>query len=52
MEYIIKMLSKFQKENIRSFDVKSEAVKDFNDWKDMFMEDTSKWASEMPPIHQ
>ncbi|KAJ2893748.1 hypothetical protein MKZ38_008285 [Zalerion maritima] len=40
VDYIISMLSKFQKENIRSFDVKTEAVRDFNDWKDSFMEET------------
>jgi cyclohexanone monooxygenase len=41
VEYMIKMLSKFQKENIGSFDVRSEAVRDFNDWKDTFMDETS-----------
>jgi hypothetical protein len=36
------MLSKFQEEKIRSFEVKPEAVEDFNNWKDEFMADTSK----------
>lgn len=40
VEYIINMLSKFQKENIRSFDIKADAVDAFNDWKDGFMKDT------------
>jgi cyclohexanone monooxygenase len=42
VEYIIQMLSKFQKENLRSFDVKTEAVDDFGVWKDQYMKDTSK----------
>ncbi|KAI9743699.1 MAG: hypothetical protein M1818_003015 [Claussenomyces sp. TS43310] len=45
VEYIIQMLSRFQKENIRSFDIKSEAVEDFNAWKDNYMKDTI-WAEE------
>jgi len=45
VEYIIQMLSKFQKENIRSFDVKNDAVEDFGLWKDQFMEDTI-WREE------
>ncbi|KAJ5949897.1 flavin-binding monooxygenase [Penicillium verhagenii] len=40
VEYIIKMLSKFQKENLKSFTVNTDAVKDFNTWKDDFMKDT------------
>jgi hypothetical protein len=42
VEYIIRMLSKFQKENLKSFEVKTDAVLDFNEWKDHFMKDTSK----------
>lgn len=42
VEYIIQMLSKFQKENLKSFEVKTDAVLDFNEWKDDFMKDTSK----------
>jgi cation diffusion facilitator CzcD-associated flavoprotein CzcO len=45
VEYIINMLSKFQKENIRSFDVRSDAVDEFNEWKDDFMKDTI-WAEQ------
>ncbi|OCK83368.1 FAD/NAD(P)-binding domain-containing protein [Lepidopterella palustris CBS 459.81] len=45
VEYVIKMLSKFQKENIRSFDVKPEPVAEFNEWKDKFMEGTI-WTEE------
>ncbi|EFX00491.1 flavin-binding monooxygenase [Grosmannia clavigera kw1407] len=43
VEYIVKMLSKFQKENLRSFEVKREAVRDFNEWKDVWMKE-SIWA--------
>lgn len=42
VEYIIKMLSKFQKENLSSFEVKSDAVHEFNQWKDSWMQDSSK----------
>ncbi|TVY21170.1 putative sterigmatocystin biosynthesis monooxygenase [Lachnellula arida] len=45
VEYIIQMLSKFQKENIRSFEVKPDAVDAFNDWKDDYMKDTI-WSEE------
>ncbi|KAF2500039.1 FAD/NAD(P)-binding domain-containing protein [Lophium mytilinum] len=45
VDYIIKMLSKFQKENIRSFDVKPEPVQEFNDWKEHFMSGTI-WTEE------
>lgn len=38
------MLSKFQKENIASFEVKHDAVEDFNNWEDGFMKDISKQA--------
>jgi hypothetical protein len=41
------MLSKFQKENLRSFEVKTEAVEDFNNWKDEFMADTSESKTEL-----
>ena len=40
VSYIMQMLSKFQKENIRSFEVSAEATEAFNDWKDEFMEGT------------
>jgi cyclohexanone monooxygenase len=40
VEYMIKMLSKFQKENISSFEVRSDAVQDFNEWTATYMEDT------------
>ncbi|KAJ5653418.1 flavin-binding monooxygenase [Penicillium lividum] len=43
VEYIIKMLSKCQKENLKSFSVTSDAVKDFNTWKDDFTKDTSEF---------
>lgn len=42
VEYIIQMLSKFQKENFDSFQVKAESVQEFNVWKDEFMKHTSK----------
>ncbi|KAG9605986.1 flavin-binding monooxygenase, partial [Aureobasidium melanogenum] len=45
VEYIIKFLSKFQKEDIRSFDVRQESVDDFNDYKDAYMENTI-WSEE------
>ncbi|KAG9834933.1 flavin-binding monooxygenase, partial [Aureobasidium melanogenum] len=45
VEYIIKFLSKFQKENIKSFDVRQEPVDDFNDYKDAYMEGTI-WSEE------
>jgi len=45
VDYIIQMLSKFQKENIASFEVKSDAVEEFNNWKDEFMKDTI-WTEE------
>ncbi|KAJ5745469.1 flavin-binding monooxygenase [Penicillium odoratum] len=45
VEYIIKMLSKYQKENLKSFSVTSDAVDDFNNWKDDFMKDTI-WTEE------
>lgn len=38
------MLSKFQKENLKSFEVKTDAVLEFNQWKDDFMKDTSMLA--------
>ncbi|MCJ1260534.1 hypothetical protein MMC22_000395 [Lobaria immixta] len=40
VSYIIQMLSKFQKENIRSFEVSPAATESFNRWKDEFMEHT------------
>ncbi|KAH0365395.1 flavin-binding monooxygenase, partial [Aureobasidium melanogenum] len=45
VEYIVKFLSKFQKENIKSFDVRQEPVDDFNDYKDAYMEGTI-WSEE------
>lgn len=50
VDYIIQMLSKFQKENLRSFEVKTEAVEDFNNWKDEFMADTSESRQNHPEI--
>lgn len=47
-EYIIKMLSKFQKENLRSFEVRSDVVRDFNEWKDAFMKESSMLFSFNP----
>ena len=38
--YIIQMLSKFQKENVRSFEVSPDATESFNRWKDDFMQYT------------
>ncbi|KAF4447581.1 phenylacetone monooxygenase [Fusarium austroafricanum] len=43
VEYIIKMLSKFQKENVRSFEVRRGAVREFNQWVQSWMKDTI-WA--------
>lgn len=40
VQYIIDMMSKLQKENLRSFDVKHEPVEELNAWKDKFMENT------------
>jgi hypothetical protein len=40
IEYIIKTMSKFQKENIRSFGVRSSAVREFNQWATSWMNDT------------
>ncbi|TLD31411.1 hypothetical protein PspLS_01743 [Pyricularia sp. CBS 133598] len=37
VDYMIKMLSKVQKENLKSFEVNSDAVRDFNEWKDEWM---------------
>ena len=39
VSYIQQMLSKFQKENVRSFEVRSDATESFNRWKDAFMQD-------------
>ena len=39
VSYIIQMLSKFQKENVRSFEVSPE-TESFNRWKDEFMQHT------------
>ncbi|KAM0391278.1 hypothetical protein ACHAPZ_011488 [Fusarium culmorum] len=43
VEYIIKMLSKFQKQNVRSFEVREGAVREFNGWVASWMKD-SIWA--------
>lgn len=40
VSYIIQMLSKFQKENVRSFEVSPAATESFNRWKNEFMEHT------------
>lgn len=40
VSYIIEMLSRFQKENVRSFEVRPDATETFNRWKDVFMQDT------------
>ncbi|KAM3078294.1 hypothetical protein ACMFMF_004697 [Clarireedia jacksonii] len=40
VDYMMQMLSKFQKENIRSFSVRQEPTKAFNSWKDEFMQYT------------
>lgn len=45
VEYIIQMLAKFQKENIRSFDIKQGPVDAFNEWKDHYMQHTI-WTEE------
>ena len=37
---MVKMMSKFQKENIRSFEVRSSAVQEFNQWIASWMKDT------------
>lgn len=49
VSYIVQMLSKFQKENVRSFEVSSAATESFNRWKDEYMkkmvwtEDCRSW---------
>lgn len=40
VSYIIQMLSKFQKENVRSFEASPEATESFNCWTDEFMKHT------------
>lgn len=45
VDYMVKMLSKFQKQNIKSFDVRQEPTDHFNDWKDDFMKHTI-WTDE------
>ncbi|KAI6274096.1 hypothetical protein MCOR27_007527 [Pyricularia oryzae] len=42
-DYIVKMMAKFQKENLRSFRMRSDAVREFNEWKDEYMKETV-WA--------
>ena len=42
--YITQMLSKFQKENARSFAVSAKATKDVNAWKDNYM-DYTVWTN-------
>ncbi|KAH8848465.1 hypothetical protein MCOR27_000787 [Pyricularia oryzae] len=43
VDYMIKMMSKMQKENLKSFEVNSDAVRDFNQWKDEWMKE-SVWV--------
>ena len=45
VDYMIKMISKFQKENLRSFDVKPGPVEEFNEWKNAYMA-KSIWTEE------
>ncbi|KAK7204234.1 flavin-binding monooxygenase [Myxozyma melibiosi] len=45
VNYMIDMISRYQKENIKAFDVCADAVKDFNEHKDEFM-DTTIWVDE------
>lgn len=45
VSYIIQMLSKFQKENVRSFEVSPDATESFNRWKDKYMQQTV-WAQD------
>lgn len=40
VSYIVQLLSKFQKENIRSFSVKDDATRTCNEWKDEYMKRT------------
>ncbi|KAK4938707.1 hypothetical protein LTR10_020890 [Elasticomyces elasticus] len=37
VDYIMTILAKFQKENLRSFEIKAQPVEDFCAWKDDFM---------------
>ncbi|KIW80221.1 hypothetical protein Z517_06836 [Fonsecaea pedrosoi CBS 271.37] len=45
VDYLVKMLSRFQKENWSSFEVKVEPTKDFNEWKNEYMKLTI-WTEE------
>lgn len=45
VDYMIKMMSKMQKENLKSFEVNSDAVRDFNQWKDEWMKESSRSPS-------
>jgi len=45
VDYVVKMLSRFQKENWRSFEVKSGPTRDFNDWKNEYM-DLTVWTED------
>ena len=47
--YITQMLSKFQKENVRSFAVSSKATEDFNAWKDKLhgLYGLDEWVQEL-----
>lgn len=42
-DYIVKMMAKFQKENLRSFRMRSDAVREFNEWKDEYMKETGEF---------
>ncbi|TLD33784.1 hypothetical protein PspLS_00696 [Pyricularia sp. CBS 133598] len=42
-DYMVKLMGKFQKENLRSFRMRSDAVREFNEWKDEYMKETI-WA--------
>ncbi|KAF8902331.1 hypothetical protein CPB84DRAFT_1775851 [Gymnopilus junonius] len=44
-DYILKMMDRWQTENIHSFSPKKEAVEDFIEWKDKFMKGTV-WQEE------
>jgi cation diffusion facilitator CzcD-associated flavoprotein CzcO len=40
VDYMMKIMAKYQKENLKSFDITSEAVDDLNEHKDNFMNST------------
>ena len=49
--YITQMLSKFQKENVRSFAASSKATENFNAWKDKLhgLYGLDEWVQELVP---